>query len=195
MHPILNKNLFFVKEHIGMFKAANNYDIYDPESQELILTCREPNLSGLTKFFRFTGFKTATPFNIEIKTAGGEKVLRVKRATTIFFSTVEVFDENETLIGKFQQKFSLVGKFQVLNANDQFVCTLKGKWTGWNFKFVKDDIEYAHVTKKWSGIGKELFTTADNYILEIEKSVPVDSPIRVLILAAVMCVDMVLKEK
>lgn len=27
---MLNKNLFLVKEHIGVFKAANNYDIFDP---------------------------------------------------------------------------------------------------------------------------------------------------------------------
>ncbi|MFT6634093.1 MAG: hypothetical protein ACJAS4_004068, partial [Bacteriovoracaceae bacterium] len=34
MNNILHQNLFFVKEHIGMFKAANNYDIYSPDSQE-----------------------------------------------------------------------------------------------------------------------------------------------------------------
>jgi hypothetical protein len=30
MHEILTRNVYLVKEHIGMFKAANNYDIYDP---------------------------------------------------------------------------------------------------------------------------------------------------------------------
>ena len=55
------------------------------------------------------------------------------------------------------------------------------------------DQEFAHVTKKWAGIGKELFTQADNYILEINDSVPEDNPLRQLIMAAVMCIDMVLK--
>lgn len=54
--------------------------------------------------------------------------------------------------------------------------------------------ELAHVTKKWEGIGKELFTSADNYVLQISESVPADSMVRQLILAAVMCIDMVLKE-
>ena len=27
MNSILNKNLFLIKEHIGMFKAANNFDV------------------------------------------------------------------------------------------------------------------------------------------------------------------------
>ncbi len=41
MHPVLNRNLFLVKEHVGMFKAANNFDIFDPETGELIMNCRE----------------------------------------------------------------------------------------------------------------------------------------------------------
>ena len=39
-----------------------------------------------------------------------------------------------------------------------------------------------------------LFTRADNYMLEIDPSVPQNDSVRLLILAAVMCLDMVLKE-
>ena len=35
---------------------------------------------------------------------------------------------------------------------------------------------------------------ADNYMLQIADDVPADSPVRQLILAAVVCIDMVLKE-
>jgi len=195
MNPVLNRNLFFVKEHVGMFKAANNYDILDPESQEMIMTCREENLGFFTKILRFTGYKKMTPFHVEIKTPSGEKILSVKRGVSIFLSKVEVLDENDQLIGKFNQKlFSIGGKFDVLDANDAFMCQLKGKWTSWDFKFVRDDMEFAHVSKKWAGLGKELFTSADNYMLEINEKVNPDNPIRLLILAAVMCIDMVLKE-
>ena len=47
MNSILNQNLFFVKEHVGMFKAANNYDILNPSNQEIIMTCREEKLGFL----------------------------------------------------------------------------------------------------------------------------------------------------
>lgn len=195
MNAILNQNLFFIKEHVGMFKAANNYDIYKPGTEEILMTCREEKLGFFTKMFRFTDYKRMTPFKIEIKTNSGEKVLTVKRGVSFFISTVEVLDENETLIGKFKQKFfSVGGKFNVIDSNEQTLCTLKGKWTSWDFKFVKDDIEFAHVSKKWAGIGKEMFTSADNYMLEIDDKVKNDNPIRLLILAAVMCIDMVLKE-
>jgi len=195
MNEILNRNLFFVKEHVGMFKAANNYDILDPNNQELIMTCREEKLGGFTKILRFTDYKRMTPFEIEIKTKTGENVLTVKRGVSLFLSKVEVLDHNNKLVGSFKQKFfSIGGKFDVLDTKDNVLCHLKGKWTSWDFKFLNDKMEYAHVSKKWSGFGKELFTTADNYMLSINEKVEKDDPIRLLILAAVMCIDMVLKE-
>ena len=195
MNKTLSQNLYLVKEHVGMFKAANNYDIYDPETQQIIMNCREEKLGFFTKLLRFTDYKRMTPFHIEIKTSTGDKVLTVKRGVSIFLSSVEVFDENEKLIGKFKQQFfSIGGKFKVLDANENHLCTLKGKWTSWDFKFVKNDIEMAHVSKKWAGLGRELFTSADNYVLKIDEKIPADNPVRILIMAAVMCIDMVLKE-
>jgi len=195
MKQILNKNLFFVKEHRGIFKAANNYDIFDPNTQQMIMTCREEKLGIFTKIFRFTDYKRATPFDIEIKTTDGKKVLTVKRGISIFLSNVEVFDENDILVGRFKQKFFTIGgKFDVLDASDNVVCSLKGKWTSWNFDFIRDEFKLAHVSKKWAGIGREMFTSADNYMLEIDNSVPQNDSVRLLILAAVMCIDMVLKE-
>jgi len=195
MNSILNRNLYFVKEHIGMFKAANNYDIYNPENQEMIMSCREEKLGFFTKLLRFSDYKRMTPFHVELKTSSGEKVLTVKRGISIILSTVDVFDENDKLVGKFKQKlFSIGGKFNILDPNENILCKLQGKWTSWDFKFVKGDYEYGHVSKKWAGFGKEMFTSADNYMLKINDTVPQEDPLRILILAAVFCIDMVLKE-
>ncbi len=196
MHPVLNKNLFFVKEQIGIFKASNSYDIYDPQTQQLIMECREERLGFFTKLFRFTDYKRLTPFEIDIKTPVGERLITVRRGVSLFLSTVEVLDNNGILIGKFRQKFfSIGGKFQVLDAHESPLCMLKGHWMSWDFRFVSaDDREFASVTKKWSELGKELFTSADNYVLQISADVPENHPLRQLILAAVMCIDFVLKE-
>lgn len=195
MNPVLNQNLFFVREHIGMFKAANNFDIYDPETKQMTMTCREEKMGFFTKMFRFSAYKRMTPFHVEIKTANGENVLSVKRGFELFLSKVDVLDANGQLAGRFKQKlFSVGGKFDVLDPNDQVLCTLKGTWTSWNFKFANGTTEYAQVNKKWAGLGKEMFTSADNYMLKINDTVPQDDPLRILILAAVLCIDMVLKE-
>ena len=195
MHEALKRNLFLVKEHVGMFKAANNYDIHDPQTGAILMECREERLGAMTKLLRFTDYKRMTPFDIQVRTPDGSQLVRVTRGVSLFLSKVEVRDEQDRIIGGFKQKlFSIGGSFNVLDARDNPICQLKGKWTGWNFKFMSGEKELAHVTKKWTGIGKELFTSADNYVLEISESVPADDPIRQLILAAVMCIDMVLKE-
>lgn len=195
MHPALAGNTFFVKEHVGVFKAANNFDILDPDTQEEVMHCREPKLGLITKLARFTDWKRMTPFNIEITTPDGEPILHIRRGFTLFLSKVRVYDENEQLIGMFKQKFfSIGGKFSVLDDKENEVCMLKGKWTSWDFSFMAGEKELAHVSKKWGGMAKELFTSADNYVLTISPTLPADHPARQLILAAVMCIDMVLKE-
>ncbi|MCJ8328653.1 MAG: phospholipid scramblase family protein [Lentisphaeria bacterium] len=193
MHSILNRADFFIKEHVGMFKAANNYDILDPKTEEILIECRE-DLGFITKILRFTDFKRMTPFNIILRTTDGQQVLRISRGVSIFLSKVDVFDENDQHVGGFQQKFfSIGGKFSVLDSSERPVCVLQGKWTSWDFKFMKDEQELAHVSKEFAGFAKELFTSADNYMLTM-KRVAEDDPTRILILAAVMCIDMVLKE-
>lgn len=195
MHEVLNRNLFFVKEHPGMFKAASNYDVFDPESGEELLHCREDNLGMFTKILRFTKYKRMTPFDVDVRTPSGEQVLNINRGISWFISHVNVINEQQDRIGGFKQKmFSLTSKFDVMGPSDNVMCTLKGSWTSWEFKFLTGDNELALVTKKWAGLGKELFTSADNYVLQIHDHVPPDNPIRQLIMAAVLCIDKVLKE-
>ncbi len=195
MHPALSQNVYLVKEHVGMFKAANNFDIHDPQTGAIVMECREDQLGAITKLMRFTDYKRMTPFDIQIRTPEGEPVVRVRRGISVFVSKVEVLDEADRTIGMFKQKFfSIGGAFTIFDANEQPLCQLKGKWTGWDFRFLAGDNELAHVTKKWAGIGKEMFTSADNYVLQISEQVPADHVSRQLIVAAVMCIDMVLKE-
>ncbi|QZT38676.1 LURP-one-related family protein [Halosquirtibacter xylanolyticus] len=196
MNPILNKNNFFVKEHTGMFKASNNYDIYDPESDQMLIECREINLGWFAKILRFNkDYKRMTPFEIVLTDANGQKVLTVKRKWTFWRSEVEVLDHNDQIVGKLKQKLlSIGGKFRVYDTDDNEVCMVKGKWTSWEFSFLKEDVQLAQVSKKWAGLAKELFTSADTYMLTIDPRVAENSAERVLIMASVMCIDMVLKE-
>jgi uncharacterized protein YxjI len=189
-------NQMLVKEHLGLFKSASNYDIYDLSSGEKLLECREPHLGWITKALRFTDYRRMTPFDIHVTDDNGDLVIQVKRGISLWLSTVSVFDGEGRRLGGFSQKlFSIGGAFRVLDAHDNEVCQLAGKWTGWEYKFTAQGVELAQVNKKWQGVGKEMFTTADNYVLQISEDLPPESQTRKLILAAVMCIDMVLKEQ
>ncbi len=195
MHPTLQHNLYLVKEHVGLFKAANNFDILNPVDGALLMECREEQLGPITKLLRFTDYKRMTPFDIQVRDKTGQLVLRIKRGISFLLSRVEVFDGNDRLLGVFKQRFfSIGGAFRVLDAAEKVLCELKGNWVGWDFRFLRGQRQFARVNKRWSGIGKEMFTSADNYMLSIEKHVSAEDVSRQLILAAVLCIDMVLKE-
>lgn len=195
MSSILNRNTFLVKEHPAVFKAAKFYDIYNPDSGEMIMTCRESDLSFFTKLARFSDLRKMTPFHLQVEDVKGNKVVSVKRGFTWFVSEVEVLDGRGVLIGKFRQKlFSIGGRFELFDAQDNHVLTLQGKFTSWEFKLLREGVEFATITKKWAGLAKEMFTTADNYVISISERVPAESSLRPLIIAAAMCIDLVLKE-
>lgn len=192
---LLNKNTFFVKEHVGYFKAANAYDVLDPATGQIIGTVRETIPNFLIKLLKFTKMKTSLPFTVDIFDDDGKKLMTLKRGFTLFRSSVNVLGVNDQKLGRYQQKLlSLGGKFEILDSIDQPVAMLQGDWKGWNFTFKdKEGRELAKVTKKWSGLGKELFTSADNYAVDVNPQVT-EQGLKMLVLSAAFCVDMVLKE-
>ena len=195
MHQALNKNKLFVKEHTGVFKAANSYDIFDLETKEMLMECREPGLGLFTKLFRFTKYKSMTPFDIIIS-ANGAPIVNVKRGVTFIRSVVSVFGETGEQVGTLRKIFKLFKpSFEILSVSGEKLGVLEGNFVGWDFTIKNNSGEVlATISKKWAGVGKELFTTADNYAIIIEDSVKENDPVRVLIFGAVMSIDMVLKE-
>jgi uncharacterized protein YxjI len=191
----LNKNLLLVKERVDLLKAAHNYDILDPATGLVIMECRENNLRPLTRLLRFSDCKRITPFDLRVTALDGAEILRVVRGIPVYVSRVKVLDAEEHLIGGFKQKlFSVSGAFDVIDAADKPVCRIEGRLAGWDFRFLTlDGVQLARVSKQWAGLGKELLTNADDYMLEIDEAVPQDSTIRQLIFASVLCIDMVLR--
>ena len=105
-----------------------------------------------------------------------------------------VTDADGAIIGTLVRKMlSLGGAFRVFDPEGNEFALVKGEWKGWNFKFIVDGEEIGSVTKKWAGLGKELFTSADNYIISITgETEPGDCE---LLLAAGIAIDTVFKEK
>ena len=162
----------------------------------LIGTVREIIPNFLIKLLKFTDWKTSLPFTVDIFDTDDQKLLTIKRGFTIFRSRVDVLDGHGRKIGSYQQRLlSIGGKLEVFDAADQSIAMLLGDWKGWDFTFSdKQGRTLAKVTKKWAGLGKELFTTADQYVVDVSPEVT-DPTVKKLVLAAAFCVDMVFKEK
>jgi uncharacterized protein YxjI len=197
MAGLLDRKTILVREHVGMFKAANAYDLLDPTFGEVIGRAQE-QVSGLwRKVLRFTSWKTKLSFTIHFHdaTANDAVVLTVHRPFTWFRSVVTVRDAEGNVVGAFRQKLMAIGpKMHILDPGGREIGMLTGNWTGWNLQIVDaSEKVLGTVTKKWAGIGKELFTSADNYVIDLSEDVK-DAGMRRMLFAAAITADLVYKE-
>jgi uncharacterized protein YxjI len=155
-------------------------------------------MSLITKIFRYTKYKAYTPFSFDVTTIDSQdKIMNLKRGYTFFRSVIEVTDEQGNLVGYIRRLFKfLKPSFEIIDSEFRQLATIDGDFFAWDFKIRNSNQEeIAVVTKKWGGLGKELFTNADNYAFIIKENVKQDDKIRMILLATVVSLDMVLKER
>jgi len=192
---LLNRKTYFVKERVAFAKLTDTYDILDPESQQLIGVAKEEP-PAWAKWLRLLINKQLMPTTVNVYESGSnDRAFSIHRPVALLRSKVKVVGPAGESLGYFKSKlFSLGGGFFVFDPQDQQVAEVKGDWKGWNFKFLgAGGREIGTVTKKWAGIGKELFTSADNYMIALTDATEANAA--ALLLAAGLAVDLVYKEK
>jgi len=194
---MLNKKSYFIREHVGFLKLSDVYDILDPENQMQIGIARE-EVSPIMHVFRFLINKRFLPTRVSVYEGNdpetGRLLFAIKRGFTFLRARVEIQTPEGQLLGYFKSKFfSLGGAFRVFDSLDNEIALVQGDWKGWNFKFLSGGQEIGCVTKKWAGLGKELFTSADNYLISITGDINESNGI--LLLAAGLAIDIIYKEK
>ncbi len=194
---LLDNKTYLIKEHVEFMKLSGTYDIISPETGTKIgIAIEEPGI--IVKLLRLVANKKMLPNHVNIyDNQTNEIAFYIKKPANLFRSKIMIYDKNHTFIGYFKSKLLTIGGgFFVHDTNDQVVAEIKGDWKGWNFKFLNNqDQEIGTVTKKWAGIGKELFTSADNYIISIHDTGNHDEIMGILLLAAGLAIDTIFKEK
>lgn len=182
-----------------MLKLVDTYDILDPQTQTPIGIAKE-RPGALVQIFRFVVNKQMLPTKVYVYEGdnpddASKLLFSIKRGFTFLRSKVEILDPSGKVVGWFKSKLFTIGDaFRVFDASGVEVALVKGDWKGWNFRFLDSTgNEIGTVTKKWAGIAKELFTSADNYVIALDKE---PEPAKaVLLLAAGLAVDTVYKER
>jgi uncharacterized protein YxjI len=194
---LLNRKLFFVRERVAVLKLTDTYDILDPESQQPIgLAKEEPR--GFIKVLRLMMKKGTLPTTINVYEGEGQTPLfTIKRPLKFLRAKMNITDRSGAALGYMKSKLLTIGGgLKVYDTSDRQVAEVKGDWIGWNFQFVDESGRVlGTITKKWGGIGRELFTSADNYMIQIEDAVRADPKLATLLLAAGLSIDMVYKER
>jgi uncharacterized protein YxjI len=194
---MFTKSNYFIKEHVAFLKLVDTYDILDAETGSMVAYAKE-NISGLQKVLRLLVKKNFLPTTIEIKSATDDSLqYKMYKKAAFIRSKVIISDASGREIGYFRSRvFTIGGRFDVFKMDDTKIAEVKGKWTGWNFQFLDlSGKELGTVTKKWNGIGKELFTSADNYMIALNPSLQGNAQMMALLLMAGLAIDIVYKEQ
>jgi uncharacterized protein YxjI len=193
---LLERTTFFIKERVAMLKLTDTYDILDPATGRNIGIAREEP-PVWAKWLRLVVKKHRMPTAVNIYEVEGQPpVLSIRRGFTFIRAKINVVAGDGRSLGYFKSKLiSIGGGFHVYDHADQQVAEVKGNWKGWDFRFLnKSGREIGTVTKKWAGLGKELFTSADNYIISLTDLGGANSDASALLLAAGLAIDVVYKE-
>lgn len=193
MSSFFDYNSYFIDEKVNFFKFENAYRVYNDQGQEI--GAIKQKLSAGQKLLRVLLNKAMLPFMLEIQDMDGRVQASVSRGWTFWMSKITISDAQGMPVGSIKQKFKFFKPtFTILNNSGQQIGKISGDWRAWNF-----DIQDANergigtINKKWGGLAKEFFTSADKYNVTINPDYN-DPKSKMAILAGAITIDMVLKE-
>lgn len=193
---MLDRKTYVIKERPGVLKLTDTYDILDPDSGQPIGIAKEEP-PGIVKYARLLMNNKFLPTQVNVyEREGTPPVLSIRRGVALFRPKVEVWSQTQQL-GYFRPKMISIGpSFRIFDMQDREIGSVKGDWKGWNFTLLGTaGEELGRVTKKWAGLARELFTTADTYVIALSDAAAGRREVAQLLLAAGLAIDTVFKEK
>ena len=191
---LFDEPVLVVNQKAKLIELANQYGVFDQNGNQ-IGSVNQVGQSTLKKALRLiSSMDQFLTHRLEITDKSGSVVLRLTRPAKVFKSTVVVEDGGGREIGRVVQR-NMIGKINFgLEASGQEVGSIKAEnWRAWNFR-IEDATgsEVARITKTWEGLAKTMFTTADNYVVQIHGKIA--QPLLSLVVAAALSVDTALKQ-
>jgi uncharacterized protein YxjI len=188
-------NEYFIDEKVQFFKFENVYKVYDNTGTPAGMIVQK--VPGWHKVLRLFLKKTILPFVLQIIDNNEKVLVTISRGWTFWMSTITISDgEGEgNVLGYIKQKFRFIKPFfRIYDAASAEIGQIRGDWKAWNFTITDTTgNEIGIIHKKWAGIAKELFTSADKYNVTIQPRFAEDQN-KIIIVSAAITIDMVLKE-
>jgi uncharacterized protein YxjI len=195
MADLLTMDRLIVNQKAKLVELTNQYHIRDEQGNDVGLIQQEGQ-STLRKVLRFaTKVDQFLTHHLAVTDMAGNRIIELTRPSKVFKSRLEVRDGTGRAVGEIVQK-NVFGKirFDLVAADDSSLGQIRAEnWRAWNFAIVDtSEREIGRITKKFVGVLKGVFTTADNYIVDISPEVTGD--LRLMVLAAAAGVDTALKQ-
>lgn len=186
---MLDQNVFVVKEHAKLLSSRNTYDILDPETAKPIAVAEQKTTAMAMLLGQILKPPATT---IEVRTKPGDELIFSVRRRGLLLKKVEAVDAKGEVLGVYKtKKLSLAGGFHVYGADGKHLAEIRGKLLKADYTFYTPDGKtiLGSVSKKWDGVGRALFSSADTYRVEVKPEAADDPTMKTLILGAALAAD------
>lgn len=191
---VFTEPVLVVNQKAKLIELNNEYAVYAQNGSQ-IGAIRQVGQSKAKKVARFvSSLDQFMTHSLQLVDMAGNIQLTVTRPAKFVKSRVVVADGSGRELGAIVQQ-NMIGKIRfALETGGSTVGSLNGEnWRAWNFNIQdQSGTELARITKTWEGLAKTMFTTADNYVLQIHR--PLQDPMRSLVVASAVSVDLALKQ-
>jgi len=191
---IFTEPILVVNQKAKLIEVNNEYAVYDQQGTQLAAV-REVGQSNVKKAMRvLTSLDQYMTHSLQVVDMQGNVLLGLTRPAKLVKSRVIIADPTGREIGQIVQQ-NAIGKIRfAIEAGGYTLGSINGEnWRAWNFN-IRDhtDTEVARITKTWEGLAKTMFTTADNYVVQIHRQL--QGPLQALVVAAALSIDTALKQ-
>lgn len=191
---LFTEPILVVNQKAKIIELNNQYSVFNKDGQQIAAVNQVGQTAAKKALRLLTSLDQFLTHRLEVTDSAGCVVLRITRPAKVMKSTVIVSDANDQEIGRIVQD-NVFGKIHfTLQAGGHTYGSIKAEnWRAWNFR-IEDHTgqEIARITKTFEGVAKALFTTADNYVVQIHTQIP--QPLNSLVVAAALSVDTALKQ-
>ncbi|MEO6571468.1 MAG: phospholipid scramblase-related protein [Ilumatobacteraceae bacterium] len=191
---LLTEPILVVNQKAKLIELNNQYTVFDQHGTQ-VAAVNQVGQSAVKKAMRLvSSLDQFMTHHLQITDPTGQVLLQLTRPRKVMKSSVIVTDGAGNEIGRIVQK-NMIGKINfALQSGGQELGSIKAEnWRAWNFRIEDaDGNEIARITKTFEGIAKTMFTTADNYVLQITRRAA--EPLNSLVVASALSIDTALKQ-
>ena len=191
---IFDEPVLVVNQKAKLIELNNQYGVYDQHGTQ-VAAVNQVGQSTAKKLLRLVSdLDQFMTHKLQVTDRTGQVLLQITRPAKLMKSTVVVENGAGQELGRVVQQ-NMIGKINFsLESRGQTLGHIKAEnWRAWNFR-IEDTggREIARITKTWEGLARTMFTTADNYVVQIAHRAP--EPLNSLIVASALSVDTALKQ-
>jgi len=191
---LFQHNVLVVNQKAKLIELTNQYSVFDADGNT-IGHVNQVGQSNVKKLLRLvSSVDQFLTHHFDITDASDALVMSITRPAKLFKSTVLINDSTGTELGRIVQE-NVFGRIHfALEVGGLKIGAIKAEnWRAWNFSIEDaDGREVARITKKFAGLAREIFTTADSYLVEIHENL--SQPLHSLVIAAALSIDTALKQ-